>query len=165
MIGKINSLDSLSFKGLCGRNYQTFSPKQQELIWKLELDLNKPFKKGRSSCMQELEKKNVDIYIKPAKNEEDLKISLIKRLKNNQIVRFYNFGSVDESKISEIPQKSVSKTNKGENIIKNLMITGGILVIAGLMSLLYVVQQKNTRPLQEAVKDSITLVKDSVIVK
>ena len=68
--------------------------------------------------------------------------------------------------MKDIPQKSLDKAHKNENLLKNLSITAGVFVIAGLMSLLYMLPSKNIRSqyVEKAV-DTVTLVKDSLVNK
>lgn len=167
MINKVGNSNSLSFKSVCGRYFQAYTENQYKLIDSLEAEFKKPLKKNSNKTyLQELEKKNIDIYVKPAKNENEIKVSLIKRLKNNGVMRLFNFGAIDELALKDIPQKSLDKVHKNENLLKNLSITAGVFVIAGLMSLLYMLPSKNIRSqyVEKAV-DTVTLVKDSLVNK
>lgn len=156
MITSINN-NSLSFQALRGRDYQTFSKKQESIVNYIENKLSTPIRKnGSKTYMQELESKGYDVYVKPTNNEDEISAALVK-YKNNKLWNITFLGNFDSDKKNLFADKALVKQREEDGSIKPSRILLGIAAIAGIMASLYLLPAKNNNQSVEKVIDTMTI--------
>ena len=159
---QVKNVDNITFNAIRGRNFQNYTTKQRMLIDKLEEAFDKPLYDGsKVSYMNELDKKNVDVYLKPSVNDNEVKVTLFKRNGKYDIKRIGSLGFVNANDITNIPKRALNLVKKDDETIKPLHIVGMLALIAGLTSLIYLFPNKSAKDVLKKTVDTVMVQKNN----